>query len=640
MNGRRTWLLTVVWLAVAVTQTFCQSDGTAGERPVSGPEWKTSMAAAFRDATKRDTKVLVVFGADWCQWCRRMEREFPSDPALVTLLETVAPVRVDIDDSEETAQKLGVSAIPQSRLYNQEGIELARVTGYLPPDRYRNWLKGGLEQKPAEDAPSLGELRIHRELDPYFRLESDGKLPDQQKWEELLGMAAGPQGETRTEALRLVHHWSPSLCAGLVKALENSRLRVRVAAAEALRRLGAPLEDYDPWARGEDRRVPPAVHEWLETREAGPPVPAPSPDAPEDGSSRTPWTPAQEADLALLTEGAEEQGAARDRLVAGGRALIPRLRELGRSLREIDAPAARRLDEIRFRILLPPETIRVFPDAPVGLTSQDSSRRIGTLGSILKERQGDLGPLLRETSCDPDPHFREVSARHALRVLGPEAMPLLAELLKDRDMNVRAVALRQLAGAEKEEAAKVIAGFLEGGADPETIVHAIHALLGPCSRTRMRSSWAGPSRRSSACTTWSPWSGRRSSGPSRRSPRGIPSWPRRSPRRWATRSTGARKGRSPPFAGSSRTRTLPSARRRWRCCSFSRGGAFSRTSMRACRIPIRRSGGWRWRCSAAAGSRGFPAEAGRLPRIPRSGIGSSPICPRRTTISDCRRRSP
>ncbi|RLB54123.1 MAG: hypothetical protein DRJ42_10065 [Deltaproteobacteria bacterium] len=71
---------------------------------------EADIAAAVARAGSR--RVLVVFGGNWCVWCRRLEHVLQTDAAVETALANFEVVHVSIDgtrsrDQEETNQRYG-----------------------------------------------------------------------------------------------------------------------------------------------------------------------------------------------------------------------------------------------------------------------------------------------------------------------------------------------------------------------------------------------------------------------------------------------------------------------------------------------------------------------------------------------------
>lgn len=62
------------------------------------------IAAALRDAQKEDKRVLLIFGANWCVWCHRMNDLFSSDPAIAAKLKSGFVVReIDVNQRHNRA---------------------------------------------------------------------------------------------------------------------------------------------------------------------------------------------------------------------------------------------------------------------------------------------------------------------------------------------------------------------------------------------------------------------------------------------------------------------------------------------------------------------------------------------------------
>jgi len=62
------------------------------------------IAAALRDAQKEGKRVLLVFGANWCIWCHRMNDLFSSDPAIAAKLKNGFVVReIDVNQQHNLA---------------------------------------------------------------------------------------------------------------------------------------------------------------------------------------------------------------------------------------------------------------------------------------------------------------------------------------------------------------------------------------------------------------------------------------------------------------------------------------------------------------------------------------------------------
>lgn len=119
-------MLSLVAVAFAVA---CQ--------PGSSVWFKGNVVQAADQARDRETLVMMEFYTDWCSWCRRLEEDTFTDPAVVAELEMVVPMRVDAEGAgEELASRFGVDSYPTMVFIDPDGEEVDRILGYLPPEAF------------------------------------------------------------------------------------------------------------------------------------------------------------------------------------------------------------------------------------------------------------------------------------------------------------------------------------------------------------------------------------------------------------------------------------------------------------------------------------------------------------------------
>ena len=125
---RRAPVLLMTVLAVAIAA--CQQD-------TSKTWFKGDLEAARAEAGRRDTVVMIEFYADWCNWCRRLEADTFSAPAVRSELEHIVSLRRDAEkDGAELAARFGVDSYPTMIFLDPAGNEMDRIIGYLPPDPF------------------------------------------------------------------------------------------------------------------------------------------------------------------------------------------------------------------------------------------------------------------------------------------------------------------------------------------------------------------------------------------------------------------------------------------------------------------------------------------------------------------------
>ncbi|MFN7989089.1 MAG: thioredoxin family protein [Thermoanaerobaculia bacterium] len=76
---------------------------------------KADVAAAVAKAKKENKRVLVTLGANWCSWCRSLDKTFTTDEKVAAELgKAYVPVKVDVGrmkpDSDRLKQNLDLAA--------------------------------------------------------------------------------------------------------------------------------------------------------------------------------------------------------------------------------------------------------------------------------------------------------------------------------------------------------------------------------------------------------------------------------------------------------------------------------------------------------------------------------------------------
>ena len=110
-------------------------------RPAPIPEgWGTDYGAAFAEAAAEDRKVLIAFYMQRCPPCTAMDRMVLSTSAVKSALAAYIPVRVDVDEQRELANRFEVLATPTYAVVDAEGGVLARCEGYQPVETFIKFL--------------------------------------------------------------------------------------------------------------------------------------------------------------------------------------------------------------------------------------------------------------------------------------------------------------------------------------------------------------------------------------------------------------------------------------------------------------------------------------------------------------------
>jgi len=140
--------------------------------------WRRIPQAAQQEAQQSARPLLIYVGADFCGYCRRLERTTWGDDSVArTIDSSFVPLHVDGAHDGELARRLGVRGFPAVIVLSPAGQIVGRVDGYRGPAEMQAFLMahagvsrddstggtGRLEHLPANHA--AGQLR-RRHLPP------------------------------------------------------------------------------------------------------------------------------------------------------------------------------------------------------------------------------------------------------------------------------------------------------------------------------------------------------------------------------------------------------------------------------------------------------------------------------------------
>lgn len=107
--------------------------------PVRGASvWHQSTDSAFAEARKSGKPVLVDLFAEWCGWCKTMEREVFTQARFQTYAERFVLLRVDVEDGasgSELQRRFRAESLPTLLLLDPKQSLLGKIEGYLETDR-------------------------------------------------------------------------------------------------------------------------------------------------------------------------------------------------------------------------------------------------------------------------------------------------------------------------------------------------------------------------------------------------------------------------------------------------------------------------------------------------------------------------
>ncbi|MFN0055043.1 MAG: HEAT repeat domain-containing protein [Planctomycetales bacterium] len=452
-------LLSVALGALAASRADDPETKETQAAPVAEAEelvWHKSLEAALEEARSREGSILVRVGADWCGWCRRLEREL-AHPEVQQELKGWILVSLDADEDADDVQRLRVGPIPALRILNAAGRTVRTHDGYLPARQLMRWLQGEAEEEGDAQTEPVEELT-------KIPLLSEVGLP------RLVGLLAHREASVREAVVRRLATDRKLAAPSVVEAFDAGGLATRLAALDVLAEWRAPIAQLDPWqpATLTTERLG-QLRQWAEQLEAdAEPLPAVEPLTPAETSTlRT------ELDRLLAAPAADLDAIAAPLVRFRGRAL-PDIRE---RRQQVSTDQEReRLDWLRLRLLASDELALKWPGGLKRLAATEAKTRRAAADELSRTVSAGEEPLLVELLGEPDPLVRESSLK-ALHGLGGEvATRELLRLLNDPEPNVRGAVLKQLVENPQPKLIPRIVEYVARESDTDLLVHAVRLL--------------------------------------------------------------------------------------------------------------------------------------------------------------------
>ena len=97
--------------------------------------WLTSLAPALEEAKRRDTYILVDLYAEWCGWCKQLEKKVFQSPEFARRARELVLLRVDTEDGADGSRLQALhdaSSLPNTLLLDAKGVRVGQIGGYAP----------------------------------------------------------------------------------------------------------------------------------------------------------------------------------------------------------------------------------------------------------------------------------------------------------------------------------------------------------------------------------------------------------------------------------------------------------------------------------------------------------------------------
>ncbi len=84
-------------------------------------------------AKQENKKIFLHFWAEWCTYCRKMEKETFRDSAVIAYLNKhFISIRVNTDKEQKLAGRFGIRGVPDNWFVDETGQEISNRSGFVP----------------------------------------------------------------------------------------------------------------------------------------------------------------------------------------------------------------------------------------------------------------------------------------------------------------------------------------------------------------------------------------------------------------------------------------------------------------------------------------------------------------------------
>ena len=406
--------------------------------------WFDNLDSAQAKASIEYRPILIEFFSPQCPWCRKLDENVFSSPDLKNLLKEFILVKIDITRDRETAAMFQILSIPVVSFCSADAVEMLRLNGYVDKAAMLKAMSAVLNKKIV--AKKSSQLHIILEQLKKHSVEKD-------TWPEIM-MALGKYSNMRKNIIEMIRRISPFPKKIFIEMLKDKRIAVRLGAIEVLEEQTGDDFGYDPWVSMDSVENKKALKDWEKWAEIK-----------DDGQKKLFSTLTQKrCDILILQSVCGDRSRelrALHLLREGGTAVVSAIEKFLKDNPDISEGKRNKIKELEYSILIPES---VGGD-PVMLAHKLIFGKLDSrMQAIIKLKKASPSviPILEDLLHDKDSMIRETAIDTLIIVAEKDALDIVDKHLQtEKDEDVVFAALRGISEIKSEKSGTIFKKYLQ-----------------------------------------------------------------------------------------------------------------------------------------------------------------------------------
>jgi thiol:disulfide interchange protein len=94
-------------------------------------KWHNNLQEALAEAKRSGMPVMADFYADWCGWCKKLDKEVYVNPEVAVLAEKFVSAKINADIDRENSAKYNITGLPTIVFLDPDGELVHTIVGYM-----------------------------------------------------------------------------------------------------------------------------------------------------------------------------------------------------------------------------------------------------------------------------------------------------------------------------------------------------------------------------------------------------------------------------------------------------------------------------------------------------------------------------